>query len=59
MQQVVQTDAACNAQQCCDRFRGALGLRRCAVSRGATRKTTVTGDVIYKGRSRSLKIYGG
>ena len=40
-------------------FAGALGLRRCAVSRGATRKTTVTGDVIYKGRSRSLKIYGG
>ena len=27
MQQVVQTDATCNIQQCRDRLRGALGLR--------------------------------
>ena len=59
MQQVVQTDAACNVQQCCDRLRGALGLRGRVVSREATRTATVMGDVIYQVRSRSFKIYGG
>ena len=59
MQQVVQTYATCNIQQCCDRLRGALGLRGRVVSREATRTATVMGDVIYQVCSRSFKIYGG